>query len=356
MAGDDDAMDVQPEAMDEDDANACGACGAGWWDFGNELLLCDECDAAFHLRCLDPPLSAVPQGDWLCPNCVAGGAGKQPVGAGLGLGSRGRGGGVGADGGGGGDGVGGVSAAAAEWADCGVCVACKDKRKFGGPGVRKARCVLKPKGQERQRSAAVTAPGEASVTAPGEASSVKRPRGRPPKVPREPREAPPEPEGGRAGAEELNLVEKVLDVRTRALIDGGSAAHSLLRAVNRTAAGHRDARTTAGDACGGAAAELVDGGRVDPLTAEAGGGGAAGGETPGEVAGGGEGGVAGRSLEGGAPEGRAQQGGAWQGGVREGEPRSGGGVSEYLCKMRGLAHVHARWLTQVHARPNPFLF
>lgn len=28
-----------------------------------------QCDAPYHLGCLDPPLSAVPDGEWFCPGC-----------------------------------------------------------------------------------------------------------------------------------------------------------------------------------------------------------------------------------------------------------------------------------------------
>lgn len=33
-------------------------------------LLCDECNGEFHLECLNPPLSNVPEDDdWYCPSC-----------------------------------------------------------------------------------------------------------------------------------------------------------------------------------------------------------------------------------------------------------------------------------------------
>jgi PHD-finger len=35
------------------------------------MLLCDGCDDAFHMRCLDPPLDAIPEGDWYCSECMA---------------------------------------------------------------------------------------------------------------------------------------------------------------------------------------------------------------------------------------------------------------------------------------------
>lgn len=34
-------------------------------------MLCDSCDAGYHIFCLDPPLDAVPDGDWACPECAA---------------------------------------------------------------------------------------------------------------------------------------------------------------------------------------------------------------------------------------------------------------------------------------------
>ena len=35
------------------------------------LLLCDDCDKGFHMDCLDPPLSSIPEGNWFCPFCTA---------------------------------------------------------------------------------------------------------------------------------------------------------------------------------------------------------------------------------------------------------------------------------------------
>jgi PHD-finger len=36
-----------------------------------DVLLCDDCGAEFHRRCLRPPLAAVPIEDWICAECVA---------------------------------------------------------------------------------------------------------------------------------------------------------------------------------------------------------------------------------------------------------------------------------------------
>ncbi|XP_012278380.1 E3 ubiquitin-protein ligase UHRF1 isoform X2 [Orussus abietinus] len=51
----------------------CRDCGcrvcAGKED-AHHLLLCDECNSAYHLRCLDPPLESIPtEDDWYCPEC-----------------------------------------------------------------------------------------------------------------------------------------------------------------------------------------------------------------------------------------------------------------------------------------------
>ena len=58
---------ARPE--DEEAGARCEACERA--DNAAEMLLCDGCDAGFHLRCLDPPLAAVPAGDWYCARCVA---------------------------------------------------------------------------------------------------------------------------------------------------------------------------------------------------------------------------------------------------------------------------------------------
>ncbi|CAH8581176.1 unnamed protein product [Dicrocoelium dendriticum] len=36
---------------------------------GSDLLLCDSCDRGFHMSCLDPPVSHLPEGNWICPIC-----------------------------------------------------------------------------------------------------------------------------------------------------------------------------------------------------------------------------------------------------------------------------------------------
>ena len=48
---------------------SCAVCGDGEDEAGNEILLCDGCEAGYHLQCLTPPLAAIPEGDWFCPAC-----------------------------------------------------------------------------------------------------------------------------------------------------------------------------------------------------------------------------------------------------------------------------------------------
>ncbi len=38
---------------------------------GGELLCCDFCPLAYHLKCLIPPMSSIPTDDWRCPRCEA---------------------------------------------------------------------------------------------------------------------------------------------------------------------------------------------------------------------------------------------------------------------------------------------
>ena len=38
---------------------------------GGELLCCASCTSAYHIHCLNPPLTEIPDGDWKCPRCSA---------------------------------------------------------------------------------------------------------------------------------------------------------------------------------------------------------------------------------------------------------------------------------------------
>ncbi|CAG0897493.1 unnamed protein product [Darwinula stevensoni] len=52
----------------EEDVTLCEVCGTD--DREDRLLLCDSCDAGYHLDCLNPPLNAVPLEEWFCPDCI----------------------------------------------------------------------------------------------------------------------------------------------------------------------------------------------------------------------------------------------------------------------------------------------
>uniref|UniRef100_A0AAY4BDI0 E3 ubiquitin-protein ligase UHRF n=1 Tax=Denticeps clupeoides TaxID=299321 RepID=A0AAY4BDI0_9TELE len=46
----------------------CHVCGVK--QDPDKQLLCDECDMAFHMYCLNPPLQSIPEDeDWYCPDC-----------------------------------------------------------------------------------------------------------------------------------------------------------------------------------------------------------------------------------------------------------------------------------------------
>lgn len=55
-----------PESQDH-----CLVCGKGEdTDEANALLECERCEEPWHLRCLNPPLTSVPEGEWHCPHCL----------------------------------------------------------------------------------------------------------------------------------------------------------------------------------------------------------------------------------------------------------------------------------------------
>ncbi|XP_065889551.1 chromodomain-helicase-DNA-binding protein 4-like isoform X2 [Dysidea avara] len=82
--GDDDDDDEEEE--DEDDDEVSGQDEVSYQDAGSdgehtdycylckdggELLCCDMCPLAFHLKCLFPPMKSIPHGTWSCPRCAA---------------------------------------------------------------------------------------------------------------------------------------------------------------------------------------------------------------------------------------------------------------------------------------------
>lgn len=58
-----------PAADDPQNAEdvVCSACGHTQPEYN--MLLCDGCDAGYHMTCLEPELTVVPEGDWFCPSC-----------------------------------------------------------------------------------------------------------------------------------------------------------------------------------------------------------------------------------------------------------------------------------------------
>ncbi|XP_037361032.1 E3 ubiquitin-protein ligase UHRF1 isoform X1 [Talpa occidentalis] len=57
----------------DDESKACRVCAChlcGGKQDPDKQLMCDECDMAFHIYCLCPPLSSIPKEDeWYCPEC-----------------------------------------------------------------------------------------------------------------------------------------------------------------------------------------------------------------------------------------------------------------------------------------------
>ena len=50
------------------DDDRCQTCAREWEHRSDELLLCEGCDAAYHIFCLQPALGKVPTTDW-CATC-----------------------------------------------------------------------------------------------------------------------------------------------------------------------------------------------------------------------------------------------------------------------------------------------
>ena len=47
--------------------DACGICNLS--NKQNEMLECDKCSQGYHMACLTPPLTEIPEEDWLCDRC-----------------------------------------------------------------------------------------------------------------------------------------------------------------------------------------------------------------------------------------------------------------------------------------------
>nr|XP_023687664.1 E3 ubiquitin-protein ligase UHRF2 isoform X3 [Paramormyrops kingsleyae]XP_023687665.1 E3 ubiquitin-protein ligase UHRF2 isoform X3 [Paramormyrops kingsleyae] len=58
------------KADPESECRFCSCCVCGGKQDAHMQLLCDECNMAFHIYCLNPPLTAIPDDeDWYCPTC-----------------------------------------------------------------------------------------------------------------------------------------------------------------------------------------------------------------------------------------------------------------------------------------------
>ena len=64
-AGEDEVIAYEPPLPGQE---LCEICGSG--DEYESMLLCDRCGCGFHLQCLNPPLHAVPAGEWFCAQCL----------------------------------------------------------------------------------------------------------------------------------------------------------------------------------------------------------------------------------------------------------------------------------------------
>ena len=63
----DDGRSVQPERKVDAPIDGCQSCGGNESSKKNPILLCDECDGEYHVRCVS--LSKVPKGEWRCRRC-----------------------------------------------------------------------------------------------------------------------------------------------------------------------------------------------------------------------------------------------------------------------------------------------
>ena len=60
---------INPTLLDIPAGHSCHACGSS--EREDVLLVCDSCSRGWHLDCLQPPLSSVPEADpWCCPTCM----------------------------------------------------------------------------------------------------------------------------------------------------------------------------------------------------------------------------------------------------------------------------------------------
>ncbi|CAF4475331.1 unnamed protein product, partial [Rotaria sp. Silwood2] len=60
---------MNEDNTDDIPTSSSSCCVCSKTDRPESLLLCDDCDDAYHLECLKPILLSVPDGDWYCPLC-----------------------------------------------------------------------------------------------------------------------------------------------------------------------------------------------------------------------------------------------------------------------------------------------
>merc|ERR1719193_1925185 len=56
---------IVEESDDDEHMEFCRSCKEG-----GELLCCDSCPNSYHLRCVEPPLEQIPDGEWTCHRCA----------------------------------------------------------------------------------------------------------------------------------------------------------------------------------------------------------------------------------------------------------------------------------------------
>ncbi|PRP77672.1 hypothetical protein PROFUN_00533 [Planoprotostelium fungivorum] len=67
LAAEESPQDVKDKVELMIEETHCTKCESAEDD--SQMLLCDRCNRGYHLYCLDPPLSAIPEEDWFCPKC-----------------------------------------------------------------------------------------------------------------------------------------------------------------------------------------------------------------------------------------------------------------------------------------------
>ncbi|ODV86829.1 hypothetical protein CANARDRAFT_27214 [[Candida] arabinofermentans NRRL YB-2248] len=57
-------------AINQNSGSACEICSLK--DDPSHILICDDCEKNYHMRCLSPPLTKIPKNDWFCDDCLKG--------------------------------------------------------------------------------------------------------------------------------------------------------------------------------------------------------------------------------------------------------------------------------------------